>query len=573
MRNGRFEGGTGAKLTEATVIAAGEKLPEATATEICGTHLAHLLINFLGGERSLIVMMHGRPPVHHLFPLNYCLGKVDVSDPHTFLAIKRGILQYAWLKPLLGIATIVMKATNTYQEGYVGLRSGYFWSGIVYNISITLSLYSLAMFWVCMSQDLQSFRPMPKFLSIKLIIFASYWQGFFLSILVWIGAIPDDVTGYTPDNLAAAIQNALICFEMPAFAVGHWYAFSWHDYADPTISAARMPFVYAFRDAFGVRDLLEDTKETFGGKKYDYRLFDSTDDVLTHEESESRMARMMEGMRYERNGKGKYWIPKPGEANSRTPLLAPDRQTGGRILSPVRQPQGSNGDVSHTGHDLEPLVMDDDDERLYENARALEFGDWHYPVITAHEPSREAWTRQQPDLITPATNRHLLHPTQHNKRQRRKKAKQRLEEGRRSDSSSDEEDHRAISRVPVIGKLLGSRSSSPSSKSDRSQRVDLIVEDTVGEETERVRARKEGSAMWNVDEPRLYLRAAPGPDEGEEIREGFEPSEIPAAKIDDEGRSRDDSDTSNPENANNRHNHLGVDEERRAWGSDDDQHS
>ncbi len=312
--------------------------------------------------------------------MNYCLGKVDVSDPHTFLAIKRGILQYAWLKPLLGIATIVMKATNTYQEGYVGLRSGYFWSGIVYNISITLSLYSLAMFWVCMSQDLQSFRPMPKFLSIKLIIFASYWQGFFLSILVWIKAIPDDVTGYTPDNIAAAIQSALICFEMPAFAVGHWYAFSWHDYADPTISAARMPFLYAFRDAFGVRDLIEDTKETFWGKKYDYRLFDSTDDVLTHEESESRVARMMEGMRYERNGKGKYWIPKPGEANSRTPLLAPDRETGGRVLSPVRPPRKGAPDAAQPGHDLEALEIDDDDERLYANARALEFGDWHVRI-------------------------------------------------------------------------------------------------------------------------------------------------------------------------------------------------
>ena len=322
-------------------------------------------------------MVHGRPPVNHLWPLNRCLGKVDISDPHTFLAIKRGILQYTWIKPILSVATIVMKATNTYQEGYVGLRSGYFWSGIVYNISISLSLYSLAMFWVCMSQDLHSFRPMPKFLCIKLIIFASYWQGFFLSILVWMGAIPDDVTGYTPDNIAAAIQNALICFEMPAFAIGHWYAFSWHDYADATISAARMPVLYAVRDSFGCRDLIEDTKETLGGKSYDYRLFDSTDDVLTHEESGSRVARMMEGMRYERGGKGKYWIPKPGEANSRTPLLATDQQLAARSMIPVNHSPAEGVQSGKLGHDLEPIELDDDDERLYANAKALEFGDWH----------------------------------------------------------------------------------------------------------------------------------------------------------------------------------------------------
>lgn len=320
--------------------------------------------------------MHGRQPVHHPWPLAHCLAKVDISDPHTFLAIKRGILQYAWLKPILGLATIVMKATGTYQEGYIGLTSGYLWSGILYNVSVTLSLYSLAMFWVCMSEDLQPFRPVPKFLCIKLIIFASYWQGFFLSILQFAGAIPNNVPGYTPDNLAAAIQDALICCEMPLFAVAHWYAFSWQDYADVTISAARMPVKYAMRDAFGIRDLIEDTKETFGGRHYEYRVFDSGDNVLAHEESESRAARMMEGMRYERGGKGKYWIPKPGEINSRTPLL-------GGSAGPSRAATMS---TSKRGRDLhedagsdeaDEAKLDAEDERLFTTAKALEFGDWN----------------------------------------------------------------------------------------------------------------------------------------------------------------------------------------------------
>lgn len=346
-----------------------------------------LLINFLGGERALIIMMHGRKPVRHLWPLNYCLSPVDISDPHTFLAIKRGILQYAWLKPILGLASIIMKSTEVYQEGYISLSSGYLWSGIAYNISVTLSLYSLAMFWVCMSKDLQPFRPVPKFLCIKLIIFASYWQGFFLSILVFLRAIPDDVNGYTPDNLAAAIQDALICCEMPLFAIAHWYAFSWQDYADVTISAARMPVLYAVRDAFGVRDLIEDTKETFSGNNYEYRLFDSGDNVIAHEGSSSRVARMMEGMRYERGGKGKYWIPKPGEANARTPLLgSTGSPSGPRSSSPSKPSQY----MGYGGGTVEEDNLDADEERLYDKARKLTFGDWnvslpypgHRPVIT-----------------------------------------------------------------------------------------------------------------------------------------------------------------------------------------------
>ena len=328
-----------------------------------------LLINYLGGERALIIMTHGREPVHHLWPLNHVLPRVDISDPHTFLAIKRGILQYAWLKPILSLAAIIMKATGTYQEGYIGLKSGYFWSGIIYNISVTLSLYSLGLFWVCMNDDLKPFRPVPKFLCIKLIIFASYWQGFFLSILVWLGAIPDSVEGYTPDNLAAAIQDFLICIEMPGFAIAHWYAFSWHDFADNRIASARMPVRYAARDAFGIRDLIQDSKETFSGDKYAYRIFDSGDKIMAHEASRSRLARLKDGMRYERGGKGKYWIPKPDEINQQTPLLGAN---GG--------PSRRSDSLSPHGNSMDELVLDPDEELLYDNARKLEFGDWNVSV-------------------------------------------------------------------------------------------------------------------------------------------------------------------------------------------------
>ncbi|RFU77956.1 seven transmembrane receptor, rhodopsin family [Trichoderma arundinaceum] len=340
-----------------------------------------LLINYMGGERAVIIIPHGRAPVHHLWPMNHFLPKVDISDPYTFLAIKRGILQYAWLKPILAVAAIIMKATDTYQEGYIGAKSGYFWSGIIYNISVTVSLYSLGLFWVCMHRDLVPFRPVPKFLCIKLIIFASYWQGFFLSILVWLGAIPDDVQGYTRDNLAAAIQDALICVEMPIFAVAHWYAFSWHDFADNRIQSARMPLNYAFRDAFGVRDLIEDSKETFRGDNYGYRIFDSGDRIMAHEDSRSRFARLREGMRYERGGKGKYWIPKPGEVNATSPLL-------GNGSSSSTRPDQLNENTHGT---FEEPEIDADEEHLYDKARQLEYGDWNYPVITASEPLRERY--------------------------------------------------------------------------------------------------------------------------------------------------------------------------------------
>lgn len=466
--------------------------------------------------------MTGRPPVSHLWPLNLFCSKIDISDPHTFLAIKRGILQYTWVKPLLAVATIIMKATGTYQEGYISLTSGYFWSGIIYNVSITISLYALAMFWVCMSADLKPFRPMPKFLCIKGIIFASYWQGFFLSILVFLGAIPDDVAGYTPDNLAAAIQDALICFEMPLFSLAHWYAFSWHDYADATISAARLPVKYALRDAFGPLDLIQDTKETFAGKHYEYRYFDARDNVLAHEESSSRAARMAEGMRFERGGKGKYWIPKPGQGSEREPLLSKVTSSRARAMSPgPHKALHGEGAKYGTPDVVEEPELDDEEERLYGNARELEFGDWNvsgkvagvgyrltwtqYPVIEAHRPSRQDRLYADPNILTASTNRNLLQPTKDNKNRRKSqiqgiqdsvdKGKQRR--GSSNGASSRSKSPHSKSHTPFSNLLRQKSSSSSSAKSDRSQLVDLVVEDRQAEEVERVRARKEGGPGWN----------------------------------------------------------------------------
>ena len=309
------------------------------------------------------------------------MGKVDISDPHTFLWIKRGILQYTWIKPLLALATIIMKATGTYQDGVISWDSGYLWTAVIYNVSIAWSLYDLALFWVCMSADLQPFRPMPKFLCIKGIIFASWWQGFFLSILVWLGAIPSLGGGYTSDKTAVAIQDALICFEMPLFAISHWYAFSWKDYADPTVSDARMPMRFAFRDTFGPRDLIEDAKETWSGNKYEYRYFDAEDNVMAHEESSSRRARMREGMRYERGGRGKYWIPSPG-TDAKQPLLSRFADSHARTMSPGNGRSRSRS-LNSKGYDYgtsaqpEEPELDPEEETLYESAKALEFGDWN----------------------------------------------------------------------------------------------------------------------------------------------------------------------------------------------------
>lgn len=131
---------------------------------------------------------------------------------------------------------------------------------------------------------------------------------------------------------------------------------------------------------------------------------------------------------------------------------------------------------------------------------------------------------QDPNLLTTSTNRNVFQPTKDYKKRRRTEIADGIRKGKRAGNSPSEEHGSAIA-----AKLTRTASASGSSKSGRSQLVDLVVEDTDAEEAERVRARKEGSPAWNKDEQKHFVRTYGDEDLGEDIREGFEPAAVKAA--------------------------------------------
>lgn len=92
-----------------------------------------LLVAYLGGERSVLVLMIGRQPVQHPWPFRIFLREMDMSDPYTFLAIKRGILQYVQIKPILALATVLLKAFGKYEEGEFAADNGYTYVSSIYS--------------------------------------------------------------------------------------------------------------------------------------------------------------------------------------------------------------------------------------------------------------------------------------------------------------------------------------------------------------------------------------------------------------------------------------------------------
>lgn len=57
------------------------------------------------------------------------------------------------------------------------VRSGYLYITLVHNTSATLALYALLLFYVAVRDLLRPFAPELKFLTIKAVIFLSFWQG------------------------------------------------------------------------------------------------------------------------------------------------------------------------------------------------------------------------------------------------------------------------------------------------------------------------------------------------------------------------------------------------------------
>ena len=114
-----------------------------------------------------------------------------------------------------------------------------------------------------------------------------------------------------------------------------------------------------------------DLVDAFQGRGYEFRQYEPMENARIHTPGQPRLARIAEGLRYQRGGEVKYWL-RPVDA--RTGLLGAG---GGRsYLSTAHREEWWP-----TSEPMETEISPDD-ERLFDDARALEFGD--YNVAPAH---------------------------------------------------------------------------------------------------------------------------------------------------------------------------------------------
>ena len=218
---------------------------------------------------------------------NKPLKRVHWTSPF-FLRCKFGVLQYVLLKFILTIAVFILERNGLYKEGVFSYKGGYLYISIVTNLSQTWAIYCFLFFYFATKNELTPIRPVGKFLSVKLLVFFTWWQSLFISILGQMNLIPhyygspggtngedlglsepdwtvplsaedatalDELGGkafwsfptshtastgiveYSPEDVAKALQDYLICIEMFVFAIVHIFVFPHDEYSPEAVEA------------------------------------------------------------------------------------------------------------------------------------------------------------------------------------------------------------------------------------------------------------------------------------------------------------------------------------------------
>lgn len=138
-----------------------------------------LCYEYLGGEGNIMSEIRGKPIRSNCLYGTCCLnGKTYTIGFLRFC--KQATLQFCLVKPLMAFVIIFLQIFGHYRDGDWSPDGGYLYITIIYNISISLALYGLFLFYFATRDLLTPYEPILKFCTVKSVIFLSFWQGNFI---------------------------------------------------------------------------------------------------------------------------------------------------------------------------------------------------------------------------------------------------------------------------------------------------------------------------------------------------------------------------------------------------------
>jgi len=236
-----------------------------------------LIVNYVGqNDDEVADILETKPAFDHPFPF-CCLPKIKPGRKF-LLKCHQFILQFVFVKPAVSFSVVLTNYLGTYGDGEFTVSKAYPWLTLADNISITLSLYFLVLYYMASKEELEPFKPVGKFLCIKAVVFFSFWQGVALSVLAHFDIV-SGIEDWSALSVSRSLQDFIICFEMLGIAIIHHYVFSYKDFRDPekvpflynhetkrffsSPSSSMKPLVKNFMSVTSVHDIIADTKRSF----------------------------------------------------------------------------------------------------------------------------------------------------------------------------------------------------------------------------------------------------------------------------------------------------------------------
>lgn len=208
----------------------------------------NLILEFCGGETDCIYQIENEAPISMPFPL--CFMGARPRDARLMRFCKRGVLQFIIVKPVMAVLTLIMIATNNYFNiGYVVVET------LIYNFSYGWALYCLLIFYMATNQIIKKFKPLIKFSTVKIIIFATYYQS------VLVKGLPVSAEDGMRWN------DLLICIEMVIFAMLLLLAFPIREFQG---GIPDTQWLSNMGDVLNVHDMVQDVYHNFMPTYHDY---------------------------------------------------------------------------------------------------------------------------------------------------------------------------------------------------------------------------------------------------------------------------------------------------------------
>jgi len=215
-----------------------------------------LMLQYLGdsaaSQRDVMNRHRERMPL--AFP--FCCITYKPSGRHFMAWVKWGIMQYVVLRPIMTVASVILHYFGHYCPESMSWKHSHTYFVIVTFVSVTIALYALIALYQTVKEELAPYEPLSKFLSIKLIIFVTFWQYVVIAVAAQRGYIKE-TQYWTIGNILTGLNSILICFEMIVFAVAFSVAFDYRPYRPET--RQHTPRIWkAFVDSLNPMDFLRE---------------------------------------------------------------------------------------------------------------------------------------------------------------------------------------------------------------------------------------------------------------------------------------------------------------------------